>query len=418
MLLIWTSVVLAAVTASPLDRQLEVGAADGPVVEAWLFRTGCATCLEGEVFLTKAAADSRVRLHLRILRIEADPNKLLLLKLRELAGTAEDGILVLVLDDRMVFGLDRLRAELPGMLDALEARARGDLKKADRAAAAHQPLPPTVARRPEGDGGFVYLGELLGRYSASQQTAELRIARSYAETYSTWTVLAAGLVDGINPCAFSAMALLLSYLAMVGRGRRHLLLIGGIFCTTMFVCYLLEGMLLGLVLGAADRYEAVGVWVRWGIVAVTGVFACVSVYDAVLAARGRAKDMLLKLPGAVQSRLHSAVRGYAKTGGLVLATISLAVVIVLLETVCTGQLYLPTVQLLVRAGEHRYIWGLLLYNLAFIFPLIVLFLLVSLGISSEKFSRLYRRAMPAVKIAMAVVFVALTVLLAISAAAG
>ena len=48
--------------------------------------------------------------------------------------------------------------------------------------------------------------------------------------------------------------------------------------------------------------------------------------------------------------------------------------------------------------------------------MIVLFLLVSLGISSEKFSRLYRRAVPAVKIAMAVVFVALTVLLAISAA--
>ena len=127
MLLTWASVILAAVTASPLDRELEVGPADGPAVEAWLFRTGCATCEEGEAFVKKSADDSRIRLHLRILRIEAKKNGLLLLKLRQLAGTKEDDILALALDDRIVFGLERLQAELPGMLDALEARDEVDL---------------------------------------------------------------------------------------------------------------------------------------------------------------------------------------------------------------------------------------------------------------------------------------------------
>ena len=41
-------------------------------------------------------------------------------------------------------------------------------------------------------------------------------------SFGVFTVLAAGLVDGLNPCAFAAIVFFISYLAFVGRGRRGL----------------------------------------------------------------------------------------------------------------------------------------------------------------------------------------------------
>ena len=88
----------------------------------------------------------------------------------------------------------------------------------------------------------------------------------------------------------------------------------------------------------------------------------------------------------------------------------------MLETVCTGQLYLPTVGYVVGRGLGTWdIWAhLLLYCAAFVLPLIILFLLVAFGVSSQTFTQLYRRAMPAVKGVMTAVFLVIAALLALA----
>ena len=58
--------------------------------------------------------------------------------------------------------------------------------------------------------------------------AKDRIVRRY-EGFSFWVVAAAGLLDGINPCAFAAIIFLLSYLHIARRSPAEMLAVGAAF---------------------------------------------------------------------------------------------------------------------------------------------------------------------------------------------
>jgi thiol-disulfide isomerase/thioredoxin len=55
------------------------------------------------------------------------------------------------------------------------------------------------------------------------------------------TIVSAGLLDGINPCAFATLIFFISYLTFVGRKRREILWVGLGFSGAVFVTYLLIG---------------------------------------------------------------------------------------------------------------------------------------------------------------------------------
>lgn len=54
-----------------------------------------------------------------------------------------------------------------------------------------------------------------------------------------------------------------------------------------------------------------------------------------------------------------------------------------MESVCTGQMYVPTLVVMAKTGTEKE-WGyLLLYNLMFVVPLIIVFLLTYFGLKTE-----------------------------------
>jgi hypothetical protein len=57
-------------------------------------------------------------------------------------------------------------------------------------------------------------------------------------SFGLLTVLVAGLVDGLNPCAFATIVFFISYLAFVGRRRREVLAVGVAFTAGVFLTYL------------------------------------------------------------------------------------------------------------------------------------------------------------------------------------
>jgi glutaredoxin len=57
-----------------------------------------------------------------------------------------------------------------------------------------------------------------------------------------FTVLSAGLIDGINPCAFATLIFFISYLTMIGRKRKDILWVGIGFSGAVFLTYLLIGL--------------------------------------------------------------------------------------------------------------------------------------------------------------------------------
>ena len=59
---------------------------------------------------------------------------------------------------------------------------------------------------------------------------------------SVAAVVLAGLIDGVNPCAFATILFFVSYLAVSRRQRREMLLVGGAFALGVFVTYFAVGL--------------------------------------------------------------------------------------------------------------------------------------------------------------------------------
>ena len=72
---------------------------------------------------------------------------------------------------------------------------------------------------------------------------------------------AAGLLDGVNPCAFTTVVFLLSMLAHLGKTRRQLAVVGVGFTAAVFLTYFLLG--LGL-LGAIKTFSVIATFVCGG----------------------------------------------------------------------------------------------------------------------------------------------------------
>ena len=84
------------------------------------------------------------------------------------------------------------------------------------------------------------------------------------------------------------------------------------------------------------------------------------------------------------------------------------VIISFLEAACTGQTYLPVITLLVEQGQTaRGYWLLLVYNVLFILPLIMVFLMAFFGMTSEQIGNIARRKVWITKLLLGVVFAAM-----------
>ena len=231
------------------------------------------------------------------------------------------------------------------------------------------------------------------------------------ERIAPFPVLAAGLIDGVNPCAFTALIFLLSYLTLVGRSRREILLIGSLYTVSVFATYFLIGLGLFQALRMASSFPVIASLLRWVLVGVLAVFAVLSLDDARLIHAGRASEMVLQLPDSLKKRIQSTIRKRVKMTAIAGSALVIGFLVSVFELACTGQVYLPTLMYMVRTERQAgSVFLLLLYNLGFILPLLAVFALAYFGVGSQKLARVFQRHMVWVKIALAGVFVLLAVL--------
>ena len=227
------------------------------------------------------------------------------------------------------------------------------------------------------------------------------------KSFSFVAVLGAGLLDGLNPCAFTTIIFFVSYLAAMERKGREILLVGAAFTGAVFLAYLLVGAgVLGFVhsLGVVQTLSRV---VYLGTGAFCLVLAVAALYDLYKIRKGKHEEMALKLPDFLRRRVHRAIREGASVRNYVWAACVTGFVVSLLEFACTGQVYLPTIIFVTGVPELRanaFLY-LVLYNLMFIVPLVVIFLLVYYGTTSLQLAGFMRRHAALVK-AVTVVFFA------------
>lgn len=250
------------------------------------------------------------------------------------------------------------------------------------------------------------------------------------KAFKPLVIIGAGLIDGINPCAFTVIVFFISFLALQGYKRRDLIVIGLCFISAVFLTYLLIGLgLFGFLFSLKSFWGVIKIFnLSVGIFSVAmGVFA---VYDLMQFKKtNQTEGMLLQLPTAVKNRIHAVIGlHYRKTSRskgeepagqrhitppLVTSAFITGFLVSILEAVCTGQTYLPTIAFVLKTTrlKAQAMFYLLLYNFMFIAPLFAIFFLALLGTTSQQFSNILKRHMLGIKMLMAALFFSLGIFL-------
>ncbi len=246
--------------------------------------------------------------------------------------------------------------------------------------------------------------------SATETATATRAVEAHFQSLTLGVVLAAGLLDGINPCAFATIIFFLSYLQVARRSPREILMVGGAFILAVFLTYLLIGLALNEVIGKIAEFQ----WARTGLNLIFALFAflvmVLSFRDYARARRGELKDMTLQLPDALKNRIRGVIRTSARSSHFVIAAFVSGIVISLLELACTGQVYAPIIYA-IQQGSKSAIALLISYNLAFILPLVVIFILAYGGLKSDALIRFQKKHTAGVKFAMGALFLILFLVL-------
>ena len=244
-------------------------------------------------------------------------------------------------------------------------------------------------------------------------------AKSAFQKITFWAIIGSGLVDGINPCAFAVIVFFISFLTVYKYTRREILLVGSAYCVAVFTAYLLLGLGVFKFLYALRGFAYVikAFYLLTALLCL--LFFVLSIYDLIIYQKTKKSDgMLLQLSLGNKTRIHKIMGFFLRdkqksTLRLVLAALAVGFCVSLVEAVCTGQVYMPTCVLIMQDPQFRTCaaFYLVLYNLMFIVPLVVVFVLALLGYESKGFNAFLKKHLVLAKILLSVVFLALFILL-------
>lgn len=230
------------------------------------------------------------------------------------------------------------------------------------------------------------------------------------------TIISAGLIDGINPCAFATLIFFVSYLAFVGRKRKEILWVGIGFSAAVFTTYLLIGF---GILSFIQHFSFLPIFSRIVYlltILIALILGILSLYDYIQLKRGRPSEMKLQLPEFMKKRIHRTIREESQSNRYFLAAVASGFIISLLEFTCTGQVYLPTILFVTNIPSLRTsaVAYLILYNLMFILPLLIIFAFVYWGVTSEQLALFLKKRSSTIKLLTALLFFGLAGILIFS----
>ena len=186
-------------------------------------------------------------------------------------------------------------------------------------------------------------------------------------------VLISAAIDSINPCAIGVLILMVS-VVLGGKGSvGRLLYLGGLYIGAIFVTYLLAG------LGLVYFLQSVPLFVAEYLAIIVGTFV-------IMAGLLEIKDFFwygvgfsLQIPPYFAQKIHKFSQNVSTTGVIFLGAFIAAV-----ELPCTGAPYLAIITLLSLNFNFQAFLLLILYNIVFVLPLIVILVLVAGGMKINK----------------------------------
>ena len=219
-------------------------------------------------------------------------------------------------------------------------------------------------------------------------------------------VLLAGIVDGFNPCSFAIMISLAGILAIGGRRRRARILGGLSFCVGTFVTYMLMGLGLIQAIKALEGVRLVHDIVMVFLALSLFLLSFLSFRDALRFRKIPVFSVVtLKLPEGVKNLIRRIAMSSWSGSAVVFAGFGCAFLVTLLDALCTRQVYVPVLVILAKeSASARAVALLVLYNLAFIAPLVGVFVVASKTTDAFQMAKWSSRNVIPAKIALGLVF--------------
>jgi cytochrome c biogenesis protein CcdA len=212
-------------------------------------------------------------------------------------------------------------------------------------------------------------------------------------------VITAALADGINPCAFAVLIFLMLSLISL-ESRKKMLIVGSVFIFAVFCFYFVSGLGIFAVIQSAGISRMISI-IAAAIAIAAGVISILSVLG------GEQRPALLSIP----ERGKGIIEPYIKKASIPAAFI-VGILVGMFELPCTGGIYLAILSLLSnRMSVMEGIPYLLLYNLFFILPLMIILGVFVLGLPVERLEHWQAGSRRGVRVIMGVVMILLGVIL-------
>lgn len=236
----------------------------------------------------------------------------------------------------------------------------------------------------------------------SENNRKLISRKLTSRKLALFIIFVAGILAGFNPCLFAVMVFLASVTLSQNGGRKEMLKITTGFSAGIFTMYIFVGLsilwALNLLPGAKETFMGIAVF----LICALGLW---HIYDA----------YWLKIHAKSTFRTPKPLKDFMsrmENRNLLMPSFFAGGVFSLVKAPCVGAIYLSVLSVL--ATKNSVIEGaiyLLFYNVGLMFPVVILGLLLSFGLSPMAVTEFREKKRVEIRLATGVVLLALAMLL-------
>lgn len=179
-------------------------------------------------------------------------------------------------------------------------------------------------------------------------------------------VLITAIIDSINPCAIGVLILLVTTLLTLHKNRNKMLTVGSIYILVVYITYFLAGIGLLFFIQKLNIAKPLGIFVG-ALIIILGLIELKDFW-------WYGKGISLSIP----ARRAEQIKKYTKKITIPVA-IFLGFFVAAVELPCTGGPYLAITLLLSQSFNLTAVWLLVIYNIIFVMPLIIILCMVLAG---------------------------------------
>ena len=190
------------------------------------------------------------------------------------------------------------------------------------------------------------------------------------------TVVTTAAIDSINPCAIGVLILMISVMLAGKQSTKKMLLLGSLYVSSVLTVYLLAGLGLTYYFSTLPLVLAEYISITVGVLIILA--GIIEIKDYFWYGRW----FSLTIPAAFAKKIHN----YASKT-TILGVIFLGAFVSAVELPCTGAPYLAIITLLSLNFDFTAFLLLVLYNIIFVTPLIIILLLVASGVKLHEIKR-------------------------------